>query len=512
MISRTSELNPNKNLDTQDIVYYNYYKTPVYSSYEKTPKNGGYIKLPCAYNLKSPNIACDLLDSQYVCSAIYITKALHRIANLSFDGELVLEHTPVTNGFKKVFVCIPLKTQIANETSENPIDIIMKNVGKMENKEENSFHYFSLNQYLNTSERVMLYDSPGYLWNQTVIIFSKPILVNSTFESFTLDPEIFHTYTDSYKVLTTQQMEENIMKPLSIDEYEDSIIVEGMKGGSGNTKTAYCQPIDDIDPSVAQTANLEVPLVGKYSENEATSSMIRIILNFIAFLALLIATFFGIPYIYDIFVIQLIMFNKDLETGQERLNRLRSIDIFFSVIFVTFIFTLITGGISSNNSPQVVVGFLMFMFFVVAFIRVQILKIDATTFLKPFGSNVYFSMIKDDIGNFLKENWIYLLWSRKETMDPKKPDYSFSFMSIIIVGGFFVALMFLAALMKMIKLPKKGKKGKSSQGQFGVLFYILIFSMYIGILVKYFNEKSAGGLSTSSVITRAISNVGANKK
>ena len=502
MISRTSELNPNKNLDTQDILYYNYYNTPIYPYYEKTPKNGGYIKLPCAYNLKSPNISCSLISSQYVCSAIYITKKLHEIANVSFDGELILEHTPITNGFKKVFVCIPLKSQVSIVNSENPIDIIIKNAKKEKSNFDKPVDYFALNQYLASGDRVIIYDSYGYLWNQTVILFSKPILVNSTFTDFVLDPELFHSYTNEYKVLACQQIDESSNHDeLSLDQYEDSII----EGFDGITKTAYCQPIDVIDSAVADTANLEIPLTGKYSQNDATNNMVRMILNFTAFFTLLVMTFFGIPFVYDIFIIQLIFFNTGLATAQDKLNRLRSVDIFTTVVFVSFIFVLITGGVSTNNIPQVIVGFFIFIFFAVSFIRVQILKNDATSFLKDFGSNVYYSMIKDDIGNFLKDNVVYLLYSKKQG----STESVLSLASIAIVAGFFATFMFLSTLMGLIRLPKKEQKQVSSQAQVGISLYVFIFSVYIGILVKYWNEKSAG-LSTTAVLTRALGNTGSN--
>ena len=491
MNSRTSELNPNKNLDTQDILYYNYYETPIYPYYSKTPNNGGYIKLPCAYNLKSPNISSSAIGSDYVCSAIYITKALHKIANTSFDGELVLEHTPITNAFKKVFVCIPLKTHVGHENSENPIDrIITLSEKKDDNK--NSVEYFSLNKYLNTSERVILYDSPGYLWNQTVVLFSKPILVNSRFDDFISDPELFHSTTNTYTVLASQQITE--MSPISLDEFEESVIegYTGNTGNTGNTKTAYCQPIDVIDSSISASANLEIPLTGKYSPNDATNNMVRVILNFVAFFALLIATFFGIPYVYDIFIVQLILFNKTLLTGQDKLNRLRSVDIFVSVVLITFVFVLITSGVSTNNTPQVIIGFFFFIFIAVSIIRIQIIKNDPTEFLKQFGSNVYFSTIKDDVGNFLKDNFTYLLYTK--TGDP--PNYSFSFSSIIIVFGFFVALVFTAAMMKLVKMPSRNIKGlknpKSNQSGASIYFYIAVFSIYLGILAKYWSEKGAG--------------------
>ena len=489
MNSRTLELNPDKNLDTNDTLLYNYYKTSIHEiSYEKTQRSGGYIKIPVSYDLKMPNLISSVLESPYICTGIYITKKLHSITNLKFDGELVLEHSPVTNGFKKIYVCIPLKTDRTlidqtNPSKNNSIDQIIENAMKLDKKTEPYAPVsFVLNNFLENGQRVIMYDSPGYLLNQTVILFTKPVLVSSDFTDFNTDPNLFHLVTEKYKVLVSQMKNGDLNKNKYLDVSES--LDEGFSnifGGKiieGLTKTAYCQPIDNIDPSVSATANLEIPLSGQYSPNDATNNMVRIILNFVSFLTLLVATFFGVPFLYELFIIKLILSNDGF-TSQDKLNRLGSVDIYTSCVVVSFIFVLITGGISSNNTPKVIMGFFMFMFFVVAFLRIQFLKQDTDTFLKPFGGNAFFSNVKFDIGSFVIDNLKYLM-----------EGFMASAITFVMI---FLLLMTLAYTMNLGKVALPGKNAGSTQDQTTIAMYVFLLSLYLTILIKYFigTSKSA---------------------
>ena len=508
MNSRTLELNPDKNLDTKNNILYNYYPTSIHSNpYEKTPSSGGYIKLPISYDSKTPNLFSNMFDSPYVCTAVYITKKLHSIPNVRFDGELVLEHSPLTNGFKKIYLCIPLKTKDMNTNTtinKSSIDTIISN-SLTTNKKTDADPpvVFTLNDFLEQGQRAIVYDSKGYLWNQTVILFTNPILVGSSFTDFVTDPGLFHSLTDDYQVLVSKRKNDSLTNDINNNNNNKNEKIEGFsnlfsgKIVEGLTKTAYCQPIDDIDPSVSQTANLEIPLTGQYSPNDATNNMVRIVLNFVSFLTLMIATFFGVPIIYDLFVIKLVLSNAGF-TGQEKLNRLFSADFYTSAIFISFVFVLITGGISTNNTPQVVMGFFMFMFFVVAFMRIQLLKQDTDTFLLPFGGNTFFSSAKMDLGSFFIENIKYVM----------------DFSSIVFLLVIFCILIALAFTMKLITLPASTAKAITGKGDVGNVdtketmnslkgqstpaLYVLALSLYLTILIKYF-------IGTSKTVTPVAS-------
>ena len=101
---------------------YDYYETPVYvNQYEKNLQKDGYIKLPfTSYKSEThPNLVIN--NQKYKTTNLYILANSH---NTAYDGELILEHMPITNGNEKVYVCIPLKTQPGN-SEQTAIDKII---------------------------------------------------------------------------------------------------------------------------------------------------------------------------------------------------------------------------------------------------------------------------------------------------------------------------------------------------------------------------------------------------
>ena len=49
------------------------------------------------------------------------------------------------------------------------------------------------------------------------------------------------------------------------------------------TSTAYCQPIDEIEPDVQNEASLEVPLKGKYSLKDSEYEYIKTVVSFTSY-------------------------------------------------------------------------------------------------------------------------------------------------------------------------------------------------------------------------------------
>ena len=132
-------------------LFYDYYNTPIYTNqYEKTFQNGGYIKIPFQNNksLSEPNLIVTNgnMNIKYKTENIYIFNNIHKIPEFSksskfkilpenenddtpykklADGELVIEHTPLTNGSKKVYTVFLLKTIQKNDFENTPIDSII---------------------------------------------------------------------------------------------------------------------------------------------------------------------------------------------------------------------------------------------------------------------------------------------------------------------------------------------------------------------------------------------------
>lgn len=469
----------NKNLDTTGVIYYNYEPVNFHKTqYEKTAKNGGYVKHSFKHDERKPNLQSNYLTSGYKTIAMYVSPPIIPLKDQVYDGLLILENIPITNGVMPVFFCIPL---VSTAQQNTPIDSFIAG---------EDVDSLNLNKYLIEHTPSIVYTSPGYMWNQEVIVYTLPIQIKTQLkELITVDPALFHNSAEEYRVVPikrtaiTEPFVEGLSKTMEIPV------------GAGSTKTAYCQPVDETDPEVSQKADLVVPLEGKYSPNAATNSMIRMILNFMTFAVLIVLTFMGAPLVYNLFIIQLILANKDLKTGQEKLNRLRSVDIFVGLVFVLFAFTLMTGGVAGNRIPQILIGFLILMFYGASVMRIQLLKSDESAFTKPFG-NAYYSQVRDDFGTFLSANITYLFYTKLPVLPGEtEPVYKFNMGSVftVIIGFFTIFLMM--SLMKVVKY-KKIRLGKNQPPLLVptklnpfLMVIILILSMVLGIYAKFFGEK-----------------------
>lgn len=467
-----NQFDKNKNLDTSGVIYYNYDPVKFHKSqYEKTAENGGYVKHAFKNDDRKPNLQSAYFASAYKTVALYIAPPIIPLKNQNYDGLLILENSPITNGVMPVFFCIPL---ISTSQQQTPIDdIIAGNDCEI-----------ALNKYLIEHTPSIVYTSPGYMWNQEVVVYTLPISVKTVIKSLiTTDPALFNRFSEDYRVVSVQKAITEGLETMQIPV------------GTGMTKTAYCQPVDETDPEVSQKADLVVPLEGKYSPNAATNTMIRTVLNFMTFAVLIVLTFMGAPLVYNLFIIQLILSNKELKTGQEKLNRLRSVDIFVGLVFILFAFTLMTGGVASNRIPQILIGFMILLLYGASFGRIQLMKSDESAFTKPFG-NAYYSQVRDDFGTFLSANWTYLYYTKMPALPGEtEPVYKFNMGSLMTVIISFFTIFLMMSLLKVVRY-KKVRLGKKQPPLLVptklnpfLMIIIWILAMVLGVYAKYFSEK-----------------------
>jgi len=150
----------------------------------------------------------------------------------------------------------------------------------------------------------------------------------------------------------------------------------------GLTSTAYCQPIDVIDSSGAEEANLTIPLTGTYTPNDATNTVIRTAINFMSFVLVLVFTYVITPIIYNDYIVGLVTL-----TGQQKMNRIRCIDIYITFVFSMAAMSLIGLGVRNNNPNSTIVGFFLGLFFIISFFIIQTKKMNADWFKETFASS-----------------------------------------------------------------------------------------------------------------------------
>jgi len=454
-----------KEIGDFDKIHYHYPKQKIYKNqYEKTVENGGYIKI--AYSQQPNVINIDYADyeSGYVTKNIYISKKVHTIDSMDFEGELLIEHVSNTNGFKPLYVCIPLKTN--KKIKQTVLDNIIS--------QKESIIELELNDILGKSDtKTILYDSPGYLTEQSVILFTEPIEVKSSFDSFQM-VDVVKNYDESYKIIIASHQNLDTTTPTP------SSLKEGFESET-STSTAYCQPIEEAESDIQNQANLEIPLKGKYSLQDAEYEYIKVVVSFTSYFLMMILGYLGAPSMYRYLIIDLVNENPNLKTCMARAGRLYSIDIYICAIMIMFIYALMSSGVSTNSKGQTTTALLVFILFVVSMLRIYFFKIspdsDYTELIKcvqkgedsPENENpddadpkeYDVENIKQDLFDFLSEN---------------VGELSTVFTGFILIAFFVVSTIVLIA-------TKSG-----SFWFFGLLFDIYITIFYI-VKAKLLNDK-----------------------
>lgn len=296
--------------------YFDYYPIDVHK---------GNFPIAFAGQANRPNALFE--GTKYNVKQIYLSKAIHKIAGVDFDAELILEHAPITSGFKPLYVCIPLKNSGRSTTIDQ--------LGQKD---------FSLDlNSLIRSYTCVEYTSPGYLYDQTVVVLTTPIYIGADFSKF--DVDLFSAHHPDYAILT--------MAPIR-DHVEG--FVEAM------TQTAYCQPIDTVDPDVAEKADLVIPLDSQTAAGMGISGATQIASGFASYSIAVMFAVFLTPFAYRYMVLGMIRESDEFASAdcQARVNRLRSVDMFLAVFAVYTVMSFITVGVSRSDGKMLI----MVMFFV----------------------------------------------------------------------------------------------------------------------------------------------------
>jgi hypothetical protein len=429
-------------IDNSLIITYNYTNNSIYlNQIIHTLKNDSFVEIPFISN-GPPNII--LNEKQYSSKSLYITGSNNLIQGIQYDGELVIEHTPITNdSSKKLYTVFLLQSNKSN--SVTPIDSLIV----LNNNSNNNSKQIDIGNSLNTDSKQIYYiDNNG---NQ-VIIFTTPIKINSKINTINSREKLFTFNPTNYNIIYTKYSKNNIAEPFSIKE--------------GLTNTAYCQPIEMIDPKISEDANLVIPLIGKYTPNDATNNIIRIGINFMAFVLVLGFTYLLAPMIYKDYIVGLIS-----SYGQQKMNRIRSIDMYSSIVLILACFTFILQGVKTNDANFTIIGFFIGLFFIISFFIIQSKKLDTDWFKELFKTTdgqitADYNKVNsfEDFGKFILENGKFFN------------------------KNIFLGLFIFAIILQMSYLIGIFTVNKIFDSLTSILF-LFLFSVYITIAVKTVTEE-----------------------
>jgi hypothetical protein len=459
------------NTITDNTINYNYENTTFYKNqFEKTLENGGYIKIPYASKSNNPNILSNqLFDGQYVTKNLYVTKKIHTIKNVKFDGELVIEHKSLTNNEVPLYTCFILKTSSTVSDSTN-IDKLIQGTNDIS---------IDFNRYIEGKNAIFYKTS-----NENVVIFPTPISVASIFDNYK-SPPIMSSRINEYSIVNVKSNLGNIREKTT----------EGFKEGATSDYidvATYCQPIDEEDPTIGTSADVMIPVDGKVSINKATTSQLSTALNFFGFFILVLFVVIVVPTMYQYFIVLLVLDNKYNEvpfTSQELLNRLSAVDIVFGFMLFMFSFSLINNGIINNIPINTVVGFYVFLFFIASFIVLQYQRIfNETEFLKKFvstGPPPDISNIHPDIFGLIGDNIAQLFVKyEKNKLTGKK---ELKFQSNFIIVGIIFAIIFM--ILHYYKLDQSS----GTSIFMSIPLYMFFLSIYIAVYIKHSRDAKERG-------------------
>lgn len=319
-----------------DVFYFDYYPIDIHR---------GTFTFTFAGQENRPNVLFEGI--KYTVKQLYLSAAVHKLDGVDFDAELILEHAPITTGYKPLYVCIPLK-RTDRQTALDQIG--------------HADFSLDLNSMIRSyGQSCIVYDSPGYLYDQTVVVLATPIYTAMDLSVFP-KVDLFRPTDTAYSVLH--------MEPIG-PQLRDSTVegfVEGM------TQTAYCQPIDTVDPDVAQKADLVIPLDSNAAAGMGISGATQMASGFASYSLSVMFAAFLTPYAYRYLVLGMIRESAEFSDCQSRANRLRSVDIFLSVIAVYSVMSFIAKGVSASDGSMLVMTMFFLAWIILAGVTIQVDK------------------------------------------------------------------------------------------------------------------------------------------
>jgi hypothetical protein len=308
---------------------YDYYETPVYvNQYEKNLQRDGYIKIPfTSYKSEThPNLVVN--GQKYKTANLYVLVNSH---NTAFNGELILEHVPITNGNDKFYVCVPLKTQ-PGSSEQTVVDKII--AGSFRTHLD-----VNLNPLLVTNKRGKMLSN-----GSKVVYFSDPILISTPFYAFANTDNMLFPSLSEYVDYDT----------VDIRKYSDSVKMTGMEG----FEIMDCIPVDSSEDTVEL-----VPLttiLGSANSDAATNQLLNTSVNFFSFLMVICVAAFVSPAVYRSFFVGFV--DKVIPNNVDKPGNLKTFDVVIFSFFLAYCIYMVTKGLQDRDQLLSSVGVIFFIY------------------------------------------------------------------------------------------------------------------------------------------------------
>jgi len=332
---------------------YDYYETPVYvNQYEKNLQRDGYIKLPfTSYKSEThPNLVVN--GQKYKTANLYVLVNSH---NTAFNGELILEHVPITNGNDKFYVCVPLKTQ-PGSSEQTVVDKII--AGSFRTHLD-----VNLNSLLVTNKRGKVLSN-----GSKVVYFSDPILISTPFYAFAnTDNMLFPSlseYVDYDTVDIVSSYNAQVQEGFTIEVADSGKLPIGNQLTSGTQLDISGDMIIDCTPVDSSKDTVElVPLttiLGSANSDAATNQLLNTSVNFFSFLMVICVAAFVSPAVYRSFFVGFV--DKVVPKNVDKPGNLKTFDVVIFSFFLAYCIYMVTKGLQDRNQLLSSVGVIFFIY------------------------------------------------------------------------------------------------------------------------------------------------------
>lgn len=411
----------NETIDDISKIVYNYYNTTIFSN--SVSDNAGNYAIDISYPTNSPNLLYPDSLGAYTATKFYLCKTIHTDID-TYDktntkGELIIEHTGLTNG-TKLYLCILLNYNSSiNTDSENDIDkLITVATTDSDNKT------VSLNNSISTQDKAFTYTDNG---NQ-IIVFNVPMFINRNSSSIinkltTIPSDITFSTADDYVTINPQNIYMSGKDEIYID----------------------CSP---TGASAEEIATYNVPINSEYTQDAGKLDFMKTTIQLCLVFLLIVVTYFSVPFFYKTIVVDNI--KKLLHSDIEKKNRNTAIDIMLIILSVLLLIHITYNGVVTDNFDSVLIGVYFFVIFglsvaIIGYNRQSNYFEDAE--YRNAGSNTNnnaferSSIIFLEIIKFLKDSFVFTL------IGPRTGTDTIDYKNIINIIGLYSTIILILVIL-----------------------------------------------------------------
>jgi hypothetical protein len=363
-----SVINLIKNIDPQKKIFYNYYNIV-----SKNTSNDD-INIQCSFEGKSnsPNIVYlnGSLRQNYISNNLKI-----------FRNEMIIEHNPITNGGKKLYVSFPLVSD--SRIDNTVIDYIIQT-------KYNDTIEIELNDIIIPEDKCKFYETLEY----DIFIFSKPILVKTDLTNL---PNSNFENPANYSIIRASQN----------NRHKEGF--QGIEGfGAMDNISEQWMECDNVPVDFAhEIPSYNVPIQSKLQSEMSTIVQIFNLVKFFAiFVLILLFIYFVVPVFY-----KFLAFHSIFKLGSDDCSgRILGLDIFLSLMFIIIILSVfIYGYYLSDITTYIyyIYGSCLIIFYILSFLFIYISRKSDVNFI-GFCSDANNIVLGNGINNIFRSPYMII--------------------------------------------------------------------------------------------------------